>query len=483
MHETKHEPPTGSDAPPARRGRVLATALLVAALVAAGAWYKLRPAPPPEPPAVDLTTADFEVAQAVCDAQDAVRKTPRSARAWGRLGMVLAVQEFREAAVLALAEAERLDPAEPRWPYWVGAVLQRDDPETAVVKFQQAAERSHEPAVQLRLAEALLELSRFDEANALLQQAAQAEPGNARTEYDLGQLARARGDLRSAATHLQRAAESPGPRARAIHSLLTEVYRQTPGKSAEANREQETLAGLAGDAPWPDPYGEEAVALRVGRQARIERANNLRRTGQVREAETLMRETVALYPDSDQAWMALGAARMQSKDFAGAQRAFEEAVRHGPRRFEAQFRLGVALYSQREQSPEKLGKAVAAFRRAIQLAPTIYAAHFRLGLCLEDLGDRGEAIAAYRTTLLCRPEHTEAQRNLGRLLTEAAEEAAALAGLQRLCGCYVGMDVALALQAEALGCLRHAAQLAPQDKGTQEALERLRADFPLARGG
>src|SRR5437762_728489 len=92
--------------------------ILVGALIAAlGVWWSRR-ANPPVPPMVDLTGVDPAVCRAVEAARTAVLQSPKSADAWGKLGMVLMCHGLPvEASKACLVQAERLDPRQPRWPY------------------------------------------------------------------------------------------------------------------------------------------------------------------------------------------------------------------------------------------------------------------------------------------------------------------------------------------------------------------------------
>ena len=49
---------------------------------------------------------------------EAVQRQPRSSAAWGWLGAILWAYDFRAEARVCLSEAERLDPTNPRWPYY-----------------------------------------------------------------------------------------------------------------------------------------------------------------------------------------------------------------------------------------------------------------------------------------------------------------------------------------------------------------------------
>ena len=82
----------------------------------------------------------------------------RSAAAWGRLGKILLAHEFSDEARACFAQAEALDPAEPRWPYHQGTILSQGEPDAAIPKLQRAVERcGNDPdAPRLRLAEILL---------------------------------------------------------------------------------------------------------------------------------------------------------------------------------------------------------------------------------------------------------------------------------------------------------------------------------------
>src|SRR5437764_523279 len=105
--------------PAPRSRRWTALAILGVALLAcvAGGFALLRGRHfPPPVPAPDLGEADPKVAAAVREAQEKVRREPRSAEAWGRLGTVLTAHDYHAEAEPCFVEAQRLDPHEPRWP-------------------------------------------------------------------------------------------------------------------------------------------------------------------------------------------------------------------------------------------------------------------------------------------------------------------------------------------------------------------------------
>jgi tetratricopeptide (TPR) repeat protein len=480
MHETEKEA-VRQTAPRLRSRRILlaVAAVVVAASVLAIVWY-VRHTSPPEPPTPDLTDADPDLVNAIQRARDEVCKTPRSSRAWGRFGMVLAANGFRAEALVALAEAERLDPKEPRWPYLQGVTLQRGNPDQALPKLRRAVELSHETAPRLRLAELLIPADQLDRAEALLGEVEQAEPGNVRAELDLALVARNRGQLATCLEHLRRAEQGPLGRRKAAAALRAEVYT-LQDRDKDAERERQAMLDLPDDPLWPDPYLDESQALRVGKQADVEHANALRYSGRLPEAVDLYRKILARDPNYDLAWLGLGQAMFELRDYPQAERAYREAVRCGKDAFEAHYRLGVVLYRQRDRQRGTLDEAVKQFRAAIACSPRVSAAHFRLGLCLEDLDDRPGAMAAYREALRCRPDYPDAHRALGQLLTEAGREAAVAAAVARLGGAPTAVDIALAIRAEAREHLRDAVRLAPKDGAAGKALDRLATEFPVGR--
>ncbi len=467
-------------APPVshRRRRFGLGAALLVALAAVGlAWYARRPAPPPEPPAVDLAGADDEVVHAVEDAQQEVRKTPRSARAWGDLGMVLAVHSYRVPALAALAEAERLDPTNPRWPYFAGLTLQPDSPARAIPKFRRALELSNEPAVAIHLAQVLLEMGSLDEAEALFQQAERADPADARAALGLAQVAHARGKTTACLEYARRAGNDPATR-KAAHSLLAETYAQLPGRETDVERERQIVAGLPEDGLGPDPYFQEALEHRVGMQARIDRANALLAAGHGREALDQFQQALAMYPNSDWVWLAFGVALSQRRDYPAAEQAFRKAIALGPNRFESRYQLGYALYQQRGRRRDALDEAVKSFREGLRLFPTQPQAHLALGWCLEEQGNWSDAAATYRQALACRPDFPEAHRALAKLMTAVGEQAAAAGTLQRLAGCPAALDLAVPFWLQASSQLRYALQFAPRDPANRPVLDRLQSQFP-----
>lgn len=445
------------------RGR-LRGALLAAALLAAGAALpgcggpprEVAPPPPapgepapPEPPALDLAGADPAVVRAVEAARAAVAESPQSAAAWGRLGMILLTHGLPvEASNACFAEAERLDAKEPRWPYFQGRVLLATDPEAGVGKLRRAAELCGDApeAPRLRLAEALLEQGRHDEAAEQFRAVLRQHPDSARAHLGLGRLAYHRDDLRASLDHLERAAADVSAR-KAARVLMAEVHQRL-GHKAAARELLDRVAHLPDDPAWPDPFLEEAARLRTGKQSGLARADELIREGQAAEALDLARGLVRDYPDSEWAWVMLGRALLLRNDAPAAEEALRRAVGLAPDSAEPHFYLGVALFGRK-----KYAEAAGCFRKAGQLKPDFALAHYNLGHCLKEEGDAVGAIAAFRAAVSRKPDYAPAHTNLGELLARGGQ------------------------YAEAVSHLRQAVQLNPADPHARALL-----DEALARG-
>ena len=437
------------------RRLLLVTALFSAALLAAGLavamWRRTAPpesfsvlAPDPEPPSLDLTGADPAVTTAIEAARAAVRQSPRSAAAWGQLGMILSAHTFPTEANACFVRAEQLDPREPRWPYYQGTELCLNDPQAAMAKLQRAVELlgGSFDGARLRWGELLLRQGRLDEAEDQFRRVLDQNPENARAHLNLARLARERNDLQASLDHLNRSMADVHTR-KASHLLAAEVHRRL-GEETAAGQDRQRAAKLPKDPDWPDRLVEEVMRLRTGRQVRLAAAAGLISQGRSREASVLLRRMVQDYPDSDWAWLLLGRALLGEKDLAGAEGPLRTAVKLAPNSMEAHFYLGVVLLL-----AEKPRDAAACFRRATEIKPDFPEAHHNLAHCLLRQGDQAGAIAAFRIALSCKPNYPEAHLDLGELLSQQGQIA------------------------EALEHLRVAAQLNPANPRTQKLLEQV----------
>jgi tetratricopeptide (TPR) repeat protein len=387
-------------------------------LAAGGAWWLWPREKAPAPPAVDLAGVDPAVAAAVEVGLAKVRAAPRSADAWGRLGMILVAHDFRDAALACFAEAERLDAQEPRWPHYQGVALSLGNPEAAVPKLRRAADLcgDNPAAPRLLLADVLLGLGRLDEAADEYRRLLARDGRNAWAHLGLARVAAAQDRPQESLAELDKAAAGRHCR-KAVHTLRAQVLERLGQKGAAA--ELRRAAALPEAPGWPDPYVEQIEELQTGEHAALKRAGRLINQGRVGEGTRLLRQTIRDYPDSYGAWLMLGQGLLKGQDFADAEQALRQAVRLAPAPADARYYLGVALLEKGDSRA-----AADCFREAARLKADHALAYYQLGRCLVRLEDRAGAVTAFRDAVRCKPDFADAHAELGELLLgERREEA------------------------------------------------------------
>ena len=408
-----------------RRLRRFLSLFLGIILIAAAVGYLWFRSAPPAPPEVVLTDVDPAVVKVVEDSRASVRQSPRSAAAWGRLGMVLVVHDFHAEANYCFAQAERLDPRDPHWPYYQGITLFLGDPQAAIPKLRRAvALCGDQPDVpRLRLAETLFAQGYFNEAAEQFRRTLQHDADNARAHIGLARVAYEGNDWEESRKHLRQSILSPFTR-KAAHALLAEVY-QCQGNKTAAEQERQVVAQVSEDFVWHDPFVEEAEQLRAGKQGCLARAEKFVAQNRLAKAIALFQEQVRNDPTADWAFLWLGQLFVQQNDLAAAERALRETVRLKPESAAAHFHLGVALFGR-----QNFREAAACFQRAIERKPDYALAHYNLGHCRKQLADRGGAIEAFRMAVRCRPGFADAHTNLGDLLAQNSQPVEAVTHLR-----------------------------------------------------
>jgi tetratricopeptide (TPR) repeat protein len=412
----------------------------LALMAGAGYWWYCGTALPP--PAVDTSGREPEVAAVIAAAQEKIRRQPRSGDAWGRLGMIMLIHAFEADSDVCLAQAERLDPRQPRWPYYRAMVKKLSDPEAALPLLRRAAALSGDNSVpRLHLAELLANQGHWDEAAAEFRRVLRVEPDNPRAHLGLGRLLYQQGDLDSSLKHLQQAAATV-PNLRPTHALLAEIHKR---RKEHADEERElTLLEDSRDLDWPDPYKDELNALQAGVEAKLERADRLVKQGRMDEALRVLMAAVQKAPDSYKARLQLARGLVRTGNTAGAEEQLRAALRLEPDSFEVLAELGVLL-----QKRGAYREAAECYQRVLFLQPAQAMAHFHLANCREQVGDRAGAIASLREAARSKPEFALAHKVLGRLLAEMNQDA------------------------EAEEQLQYALRLQPDDARTQELLKRV----------
>jgi tetratricopeptide (TPR) repeat protein len=446
--------------------------------VVAFSFIRSGPALPPPP---DVQPGDLEqgVVDLVRVARQRVLEEPRSAAAWGTLGQTLLANELEDEASVCFAVAERLDPTNPRWPYYqAGPFLNQGEQEKALPYLRRAVERGDaqdeaNQAPRLLLAETLLALDRPDEAKAELQRVqarVNQDPSAAiyevRAEFDLGLLAADRQEWNTARSHLQRCLGSLPTQRKARLQLAAICQRQGDRAGAEEFRRQ--AGRLPADTDWYDPFVAEYQNRAVKKKLRYRLAEKLEAGRRFAEAAEILRPMTKQFPDDYLTHMTLGKVLAQLGDGPGAEQALRRSVALAPEKVQAHYYLSLVLYHHgdalsrqgKEKEARKLfAEAAALARHVLTIKPDYGMAHMSLGRSLERLGQRAEGLEELRRAVLCNPEHAELHFQLGKALAEEGQGAEARTRLEK------------------------ALQLAPPDAPWKQAAKDLLASLKKGEGG
>jgi tetratricopeptide (TPR) repeat protein len=432
--------------------------LIVLLAGGAGAWWHFRK-PPIEPP-MPVDIQDAELLRAVQRARQKVLDRPRSADAWGDLGMLLEAHLYEPEADRCFAEAARLNPDDARWPYLRGLYALKYDPDHALPFLRQAASVArpeYRSGMNLRLGEALLERQEIDEADQLFREEWRRNPGDSRAAFGIGLIALARSDLPAAEEYLTTARKSPTAR-RPATAQLAALARARRDEKAAAAYEAE-VAPRPGDAiAWPDPVVEQIIRLQVGLTNWESEALRLEGERRYEDAAHVYLRELEERP-SARYYVSAGVDLALAHDYKRAIPLLREAIRLDPDSSQAHFRLAQVQFSRAERErlmsrdapevKEWFGEAIEEARRATKLKPDHAEAYLFWGLSLKYLGKPADAEAPLREGVACRPSFVELHLALGEVLRENGK------------------------REEAKTYLENARKLAPNDPRPRDALERL----------
>ncbi len=315
------------------------------------------------------------------------------ARAYGELGKVLLGASYLDAAEPALLNAAALDPADARWPYYLGHLYRsRGAVRESAQQFDRALQRRPTDVPTLVwLVDALLSEGRTDEAEPLVRRVLNEDATSVAALYQAGRLALARGDHAAAVRQFEAALDGD-PAATALHYPLGLAYRGL-GDTARAERHLAQRSRENRIVEPTDPLMEEVQHTVAGPLAL-----------EVRGVEALNR-----------------------RDWVSAVEAFRQGTALAPRSASLHHRLGTAL--------AMMGKADDArreFEAAVAVSPGYAKAHYSLGVLLEDRGDEEGALTRYAAAVQSEPDYAQARLRLADVLRRRDRLADALTEYERV---------------------------------------------------
>jgi tetratricopeptide (TPR) repeat protein len=378
---------------------------------------------PPQPSTASL---DRPLASLIETSRQAVAAAPKSAEAWGRLGQVFHAAEFFADAQICYAKATELDMHSARWPHLLGLLQLQEKPDAAFASLARAVELTgNQPdAPRLRLAQALVERGRFDDAARHLDALLAAVPDHSGARLEKARVLFARGELDRAAEALQPCATNIFTRRPA--TLLLSQIRQRQGSVEMAAVLARSAAAQPRPFDWPDPWLREALSLRADRAKLEDQVNGLLMQQRLPQAEVALAKLLNTYPDDTEGLLLLGRLRYLERKCPEAEEAYRRHLTVQPSSLNGLIQLAIAILCQ-----ERWADAAAVLRQALALKPDFAQAHSNLGLALSRLGDRAGAITSYRDALRSNPGDVGAHLALADELQRAGQTGEAVQHIKR----------------------------------------------------
>jgi tetratricopeptide (TPR) repeat protein len=430
-----------------RRLALLVGLLVLAALGCAVLKYIESAARATAPPEIPADVTDPPIREVIAAKRAAVIADPRSATAWGELGMAFDAHERWAESQVCYERAMKLAPSDARWPFLLAEQLNwrnKSEPnkEQAVRLYRMAADRTpptpaHTWIAALCLADLLTELDRAEEAAPLYQQVFDADPANPWAAYRMARLLADRGQVEDAIRLYLPLASSPTTRQKSAVALA-ELYRRL-GKAAEAANYERTAGQLPPDVSWPNPYANPVAELRRGRVMLFDTYFVQERA---EDAAGVLATATALadqYP-SVETQLLLLRALVNTGDFSAAVAVADDVLRVKPTALTAHSflglaRLGLADLAEAEgrkaDADRLLTEAAEALGESVRLKPDYAPGHLYRAKALLRLGRLPEAEKSARAGVAARPEEWEVHLMLADVLAATGRKAEAITAAEQ----------------------------------------------------
>ena len=346
------------------------------------------------------------------------------AEAYGELGRAALYYETSAVIEPALKNAQRLDPEDSRWPYYLGAYYQdqrrlEEATDQLVIAHQLQPDNA---AINVRLGQLALLSDRPEQAPEYFEKATGSDGFAALALYGLGRSAGLRGDD-AAALELYKAALELQPEAAEIHQQMGLAYR----KLGDMDAAREHLSKQAsGSLSFPDPLMDSLKSdfsrshLFAGLEAQS--------TGRWEAAVAEYRKAVNEDPTNGVNHQILADALEKSGDLDSAIEEYRLAVSLLPSDGMVRVQLARALVARDGVSDE----AIDLFRRAVELAPGLEEARRGLASVLLHQQRYEEALEHLDATLEIDPTDPGARLMRARALAAVGRETEARLDLESI---------------------------------------------------
>ena len=345
------------------------------------------------------------------------------AERYGRYGMILQAAEFFDAAEPSYLNAQKLDPDDVRWPYYLANLYKsRGDTDNAEASFKRAlALQPNDLATLIWLGRLELDKGKAADAEQLFGKAYSLAPNTVAVLAGLGRVAVEKRDYESAVKYLEQALVID-PEGESLHAPLATAYRGL----GQVDKARPHIGQWKNrDLPVPDPRQQDMdLLLESGLSYELRGIREF----EVRDwkgAAEFFRKGLALTANNSPLRRSLehklGTALYLSGDLAEAEKHFSAVTDAGPKEgideatAKAHYSLAVLLAS----DPKRVPQALPHFEAAIRYQPNYVEAHLAMADFLRRNRRPDAALAQYRETIAINPRNHVARLGYAMSLVDA----------------------------------------------------------------
>jgi len=385
--------------------------LLLVLALAPPADARLQPAHAGSLPPLEMSNFLPAIRQQLQQAYAAAQAHPTDPEASGTLGMILDAYEQYDAAVICYRRAQHLDSRSFRWLFylgWVQAAQGRHEQAAITLGNALRIQPGYVPA-QLKLAESLFAIGRWEESRTIYRAVSTAHPESAEAHYGLGRVSATQGDVTAATTSYLKSVEL-FPQYGAAHYALALVYRKLGDEARYQPQFRLYEQNRTSVPPLDDPLRSAVTRLNMGSVAHIRRGADLERAGKIAEAIAEQQEALRVDPKAVQAHINLISLYGRLDQYEPAAEHYRAGIDLDRNQADLHYNYGVLLLKQRK--PED---AETAFRAALEINPYYAEAHTNLGSLYEQQGRLDDAFQQFEEAVENRPNYRVAHFHMGRI--------------------------------------------------------------------
>jgi len=347
-------------------------------------------------------------------------------------------------AIPYLEQARRLSPRDSEvWTNLVRAQFELGDSNAALKAIDQAVQAiPGNISLLVTLAGLSLQHGQAQKARSMFEGANQAQPGDASIELSLARACLQAGEPKEALAVLKDVpaeAGRPGETMflRGEAQALTENFVVAEvDLTAAVEADPRNVDYLIADAWLKQLETEYDEALEILAKARALDARlpsipyriavNYFSLGKFPETIKACQEAIQLAPGYAEAYMIMGVAELQKKDFAAAEVAFRQAATLKPNTEQFHLLLGVALYKN-----DKFDESLQELNQTLILDSHSAYGYFYRAQVFARRGERPKAIADLETAVSLQPHYRKAYAELARLYAADGQREKAVATLAK----------------------------------------------------